>query len=242
MSGIATIAIGLGTAAYGIYNSEHAKSEAKKLQNSRPKITDSPYLKDQLSLSESELSTGMSGEAKAAYESDMDRSLSTSLSAVLKGGGSPNNVGEIFSNNAQGRQRLALMKDNLRLAEIDRVSRSEDAKEQERLQQFQVNVDAPWKDAAQGVAQERAAANNEIWSGIGTAGSGIMKGMETSRAKSDLTLPTVRDSNAPLSTSNPNNINLANTGGVVTSPASNYSSIDPNSAPSLLDSLLANPM
>jgi hypothetical protein len=234
-------AVGVGTAAVGFFKEEKAKSAAKKLQGTRPTLSDSPYIKDQLSLAESQLSTGMSAEAKATYEQDMDRSLSTSLQSVLKGGGNPNNVGEIFASDQQGRQRLALMKDNLRLADIDRVTRAQDAAEDLRQKQFGINDDAPWKDQSQAVAASRQGAENMMWSGIGTATSGVMKGIEgINAAKSLNTEAKMPTSHQPLSPSNPNNVPLASTAGGYSDPASQVSTINPNAAPSLLDSLLAN--
>jgi hypothetical protein len=229
MAGIA-LAVGLGTAAAGYFEKKSADKTAGQLQATRPKLSDSPYIKDQLSLAESDLSTGMSGGAKAAYESDLDKSLSTSLSAVLKGGGSVNNVGEIFANDQSGRGRLALMKDNLRLAEIDRVARSRDAAEQEREQQFGINEDAPWKDAAQANAQARQGAENQIWSGLGTAGAGLMRGMEGAEAKDDF---------ANYSKVAP--IKSTATTAPVASPAAAAGQLNPNADKNLLDSLLANP-
>lgn len=230
MAGWATAAIGVGELAYGIVKSDKAKSEEKELQTTRPTLKNSPYTQDQISLAESQLSTGMSADAKATYEQDMDRSLSTSLQSVLKGGGNPNNVGEIFSADTQGRQRLSLMKDNLRLADIDRVTRAQDAAEELREKQFQINEDAPWKDQAAATAASRQGAENMMWSGIGTATSGVMKGIEGVKSTNAY--------NAPIA--NANNISTANTTPGYSSPASQVSSINPNSAPSLLDTLLAN--
>lgn len=237
-------AIGVGTAAVGFFKEKSANAEAKKLQATRPTLRDSPYLNDQLKLAESNLSTGMSTEAKATYEQDLDRSLSTSLSTVLKGGGNANNVGEIFANDAQGRQRIALMKDNLRLAETDRLTRAQDAMEEERQKQFQVNEDAPWKDAAQATAQARQGAENMMWSGIGTAGSGVLKGLESVKSANALNPPTNFNSNDPFSPSNPNNVARADTKNSYPSPANPVSSINPSGGsnpgvPSLLDALLA---
>jgi hypothetical protein len=229
MSGVATAAIGLGTAAVGFFKEKSAEKSAKQLAANRPKLTNSPYTQDQISLAESQLSTGMSADAKATYEQDMDRSLSTSLQAVLKGGGNPNNVGEIFSSDQQGRQRLSLMKDNLRLADIDRVTRAQDAAEEMREKQFQVNADAPWKDAAQSTAASRQGAENMMWSGIGTAASGVMKGIEENKSTNAYNTPAATQS-----------VSLANTTSGYSSPANQVSSINPNSAPSLLDTLLAN--
>ena len=229
MSGIATAAIGFGTAAVGFFKEKSAEKTAKKLAANRPTLKDSPYMNDQLSLAESQLSTGMSADAKATYEQDMDRSLSSSLQAVLKGGGNPNNIGEIFASDTQGRQRLALMKDNLRLANIDRLTRAQDAAEELREKQFQVNVDAPWKDSAQATAASRQGAENMMWSGLSTGVAGIMKGAEEARSTNAY--------NAPAATQQ---VSLANTNPGYTTPANAVSSINPNAAPSLLDTLLAN--
>jgi hypothetical protein len=247
MSGIITAAaLGLGSAAVGFFGKKSAESTAKKLAASRPKLSDSPYLKDQLSLAESEVSTGMSAEAKAAYEGDLDRSLSTSLSAVLKGGGSPNSVGQILSNDQVGRGRLAIMKDNMRLNQINNLTRAQDANEEERQKQFGVNEDAPWKDESQANAASLQASNQQMWSGIETAGSGVMKGIEGAKATSQFNnylktisggsgdggyvegrRATVTNQTAPTDT------------GTIPSPAAGVGSIDPNSTPNYLDTLLA---
>jgi hypothetical protein len=238
--------IGVGTFAVGLINKNKANKQAKQLQASRPQLQDSPYLKDQVSLAESQLSTGMSAEAKNAYESDLDKSLSTSLSTVLKGGGSVNNISEILSGDQQGRQRLAMMKDNLRLNNINNLVRAQDAAEQFRQEQFQVNSDAPWKDQAQAAAQARQGAENQMWSGISTAAGGVMRGIETNSAKTDtnnyFNSGNFSGSQGGLSPSNPNNVPLAQTAGTVNSPAGQYGTINPNtSGPSLVDTLLENP-
>jgi hypothetical protein len=178
--------LGLAESVVGLINRGKTQREAAQLQANRPKLKDSPYLKDQLALSESELSTGMSGEAKNAYEQGIDRDLSTSLDAILKGGGSVNNVGSIFGQSEVGRQRLTMMKDNLRLNQINNLVRSRDAKEEERQKEFQFNEWMPWADQAQANAQARQGAESQIWGGLGTAGSVAMKSAETSRNKNEL--------------------------------------------------------
>lgn len=178
--------LGLAESVVGLINRGKTQREAAQLQATRPKLKDSPYLKDQLSLAESELSTGMSGEAKNAYEQGIDRDLSTSLDAILKGGGSVNNVGSIFGQSEVGRQRLALMKDNLRLNQINNLVRAQDAKEEERQKEFEFNEWRPWSDQAQANAQARQGAEGQIWSGLGTAGSTAMRSVETSRNKNEL--------------------------------------------------------
>jgi hypothetical protein len=167
-------ALGVGQAVAGLFGKSKAKKEAERLAASRPKYAESPYAKQGLSLAESELSTGMSGEAKNAYEQGIDRDLSTSLNAVLKGGGSVNNIAEVFGASTQGRQRLAMMKDNLRLNQINNVVRAQNTMTEEREKAFQFNEWAPWADAAKANAGARQAAENQIWGGIGTLGSAVM--------------------------------------------------------------------
>jgi hypothetical protein len=167
--------IGLGEAAVGFVDSEKAAKRAKELAATRPKLAPSPYTKDQISLAESELSTGMSGAAKTAYEQDMDKSLSTSLGTSLRMGGTPNNVGSIFANSAEGRARLAIMKDNLRLSQIRNLYEAQGTSEEEREKEFQFNEWAPWADESQANAQAKATGQSEIFSGLSTAAGGAMR-------------------------------------------------------------------
>src|SRR5258706_12992857 len=118
-SGATQTAFGAAETVVGLINNAKAKKEAAKLAASRPKLTNSPFVKDQLSLAESNLSTGMGAETKAAYEGGLSRDLSTSLNTILKGGGSVNNVSQVFDSSAQGRQRLGLIKENMRLNSIN---------------------------------------------------------------------------------------------------------------------------
>lgn len=177
--------LGAAQTAAGLLKSGIAKNEAEQLAASRPKLGNSPYLKDNLSLAKSELASGMSGEAENAFEQGISRDLSTSLDTILKSGGDVNNVAEIFDRSQTGRQRLALMKENLQLAQINNLANAYNASENERLQQFQVNDLAPWMDKAQSVAATRQGAENMIWSGLQTAGSAIAGMMQNQEAQND---------------------------------------------------------
>lgn len=187
-AGGAIVAGGLGLAqtALGFINKGKAKREAAKLAASRPKYQESPYAKEAVSLAESELSTGISGAAKAAYEEGIDRDLSGSLNAILKGGGSANNVAEVFASSVQGRQRLALMKDNIRLNQINNLTRAQQFATEEREKAFEFNQWAPWADAAQANAAARKDAEAQIWSGINTAGSAVIRGISGAAGKKEL--------------------------------------------------------
>lgn len=164
-------ALGAAQAVTGLFKSGKAKREAAELERTRPELQDSQFVEDQLSLAKSELAGGMSSAAENAFEQGLSRDLSTSLDAILKSGGDVNNVADIFDRSQTGRQRLSLMKENLRLNQINNLVNAQGAAENERLQQFQFNEFAPWADKAQANAQARQGAENMIWAGLQTAGS-----------------------------------------------------------------------
>lgn len=163
--------LGAAQTVAGLFKGGAAKKEAERLEASRPKIGDSPFVKDQLSLAKSELASGMSGAAENAYEQGLSRDLSTSLDAILKSGGDVNNVADIFDRSATGRQRLSLMKENLRLSQINNLVNAQGAAENERLQQFEFNEYRPWADKSQANAQARQGAEDMVWGGLQTFGS-----------------------------------------------------------------------
>ena len=161
--------------AYGIISGAISKGKAnkraKQLAATRPKEQDSPYAKDALSLAESELSTGMSGKAKQAMEEGEDKDYSNALGAILKGGGSVNNIGSLFSEKAGGRQKMALLQENLRLNQISNLQRAQQINEDNQKQEFEFNQWMPWADESQANAQAKADSSKEINSGINTLGS-----------------------------------------------------------------------
>jgi hypothetical protein len=169
----AIAAVGAGTLIYGAIEKGEANSKAKQLQNSRPQLPNSPYTADELSLSKSELANPLSADASRSLQEDNDRSLSTSIDAILKGGGSVNNVAQVFDGSQRGNQRLALMKENLRLNKINNFMNASRNAEQERQQQFQFNQFAPWADQAQANAAAKAGADQTINSGVNTLSSSI---------------------------------------------------------------------
>lgn len=224
----ATAAVGLGEAAVGFFKEKSANKRAKQLAASRPKLQASPYLQDALTEAESAYSQGMSPEAKAAYEQDADRDLSTSVGASLRMGGSPNNVASIVSASDTGRQRLAIMKDQMKLSNLNNLFRAQTAMEESRQQGVQFNEWAPWADDAQANAQAKATGQSEIFSGINTAASGAMRFGEAASVKKDY-----GGYFAPRATSTPATLASTTTG--FSSPASTVN-VTPNS--SFLDGLL----
>lgn len=170
------IQTGLGAAQsiVGLINSKKTKKEAEQLKRTRPKYDISPEAKKGLSLTESELATGMSAKAEKAYNDIADRQFSTSLDAILKSGGSSNNIADVYSGSQQGRQNLAIMKDQLRMNQIQNLLNQQRYMQEQEDKQWQVNVDAPWKDAAQANAAARKQSQAMIWGGLGQIAGGGM--------------------------------------------------------------------
>ncbi len=157
--------------ASGLINAGKAKKEASALGKSRPQYQIPAYAGQDVALAESDLANGGSAAAKSAYQEGMDRDLSASLDAVLKGGGSPNNIADVFDRSAEGRQRYAIMQDNLRLNQFNNVVKAHDYYNDQLDKEYQLNKFAPWADKAQANAAERNAASTQVNQGVNTLGN-----------------------------------------------------------------------
>ncbi len=152
-----------------------AKKIAKQLELSRPKLGRDALTDENLAFAKSELANGMSARAERAYTDLNDSQFSNSLSAILKGGGNLNSIGDIYGNNQEGRLKLALMQDQLRTNQINQKVNASKAVSDRNDQMFLYNEDAPWKDKAQANANALQGAENGIWQGLNTVGSAAMQ-------------------------------------------------------------------
>lgn len=181
-------AVTAGTAAYKIGSGIHEKNVAgkkqKELAASRGKYSESPYFQQQLALAGSELSGG--GKADYEYKQEGDQDLSSSLDAITKMGGTPNDVASVFSSNQQGRARYALLKSNLRLNQISNYQKALEAKEEDMERAFGYNITMPEKDAAAANAQALISGKADVSSGIDTLGSSFASAAETNKATNQL--------------------------------------------------------
>jgi hypothetical protein len=155
----------------GLINYSRATKQARELAKTRPKYKASPLADEDLSLAESDLAGGMSARAENAYKQQSDKQFSSSLEALLRGGGSVNNVADVFGNSQEGSLRLAQMQDQLRLQQVNNVVRARRYKDEQLDKTFDFNVWRPWADKAQAVSKAREQAQNAIWSGMQTSGA-----------------------------------------------------------------------
>lgn len=234
-------ALGIAQTVTGLINSKKTKKEAARLAATRPKLEASPYLDDQLSLAQSELSNGMSAAAESAYEQGLSRDVSSSLDAILKGGGDVNNVAEIFDRSAVGRQRLALMKENLRLSQINNLVNAQGASENQRKEMFEFNQWRPWADASQANAASRQKAQDMIWGGLQTVASGAMSAAQGGAAKKeyDNYFQSGQQGNGYGSNMQYSQVQqVPNYNGAVQSPGANTNYIDPSYGSNIINDLM----
>jgi hypothetical protein len=167
--------IGVAKAVTGLVNRDKARKEAKELEATRPKYSIDNIFQQNLDLAESEASTGLSANAENAYNLLQDKQFSSSLDAILKSGGTATNVAEVYGQGQEGRLRLAQLSDQTRLSKINNLMRSRESLAGERDKEFEFNEWRPWADKAQANAEARRGADEQIWSGLQTAGSSAMQ-------------------------------------------------------------------
>lgn len=169
-----------------------AKKKAKQLAANRPQYQENPLYQDNLDLAESEVG-GLSARGETAYNQLRDKQFSNSMDAILKSGGSANNISELYSAGEEGRLRLAELNDQLRMNQIQNLIRAREQSANQGDKAWQVNVDAPWKDQAQAVSEARKSAEEGIWSSVSGLGGMAMQyfgGANNARAYNNYGNPT----------------------------------------------------
>lgn len=166
-------AISAASAIIGGINKRKAERERQRLAATRPELQGSEFIDEQIDLSRSELARGINTPAQVAAQQNLDANFSSSLDAILRGGGSPSNVADLLGQQSIGQMRLAMIQDDIRRNNIQNLMRAGQVGEQFRQQQYSQNQWAPWADNVQAASAALQGANQQMWSGIASAGSGI---------------------------------------------------------------------
>lgn len=164
--------LGLGQTITNLINQGKTKREAEELARSRPQYKIDPSYAQSNSLAESELSSGgLSSKAEAAYDTLNNQQFGASLGAILHAGGSVNNVADLYGNNESGRTRLALLNDQMRVGQIDRLIKTRQELSEQGDKAWQINTFAPYMDkvVANGIARQKA--DQGLWQGLSTIGA-----------------------------------------------------------------------
>lgn len=180
--------LGLGEEVSNLINAGDEKRTAQQLAANRPKYRTSPEISQDLSLAESELNNGNTA-AQNAYDTVSNQQFSNSTDAILKSGGSVNNIGDLYGNSMDGRLKLKMMRDNMRLQQIQTLSKAREAKANEEQTQWQVDEFAPWQDKVQANAAARQGTAAQKGVGLQTAVAGLSNADQFLREQNQFKLP-----------------------------------------------------
>lgn len=162
---------GIAQTVTGIFQSGKANKMARK--NPRPKYNIQKPIYDNQAIAESRAGQGISDAAMQAYTTFNDRSLSLGIDSILRGGGSVNNIADIYDTAQTGLSKLALIDEEVRAKNIRDVITQNNIMASELDKEWQVNVFAPYADTAQAAAALKGQGSDNIWKGINSFGSAI---------------------------------------------------------------------
>jgi len=172
--------LGMAVAAYNIFggmvNTSKANAEGNYLERTKPVKKTSQFDRDALNMAGSDLANGMSAETEQAYDDTDARGLSSSISAILKGGGSVNNIADMYGNSLQGRQQMAIVRENMRMKKMETYLSELDTVAEEEEKNWLVNDYGPHINKLKAVGEAKKAAAAQTAKGLDSLG-GSMGGM-----------------------------------------------------------------
>ncbi len=183
----AAVIVGLGTAAYSIISGASKKSKAKKMarKNQRPNYEIPKAVQDNQRILESRASQGLSDQSIQLYKQSSDRQTTSSLDAILKGGGNVNNIAELYDTTNVGINRMALIDDEMRARNVQALVNQNNVLGGHQDKAWQVNYWGPYADKAQAAAALQKQGADQINQGITTAGNTLMGAATSGMFKSE---------------------------------------------------------
>lgn len=169
---------GLGQIASGI--SQNAKAKKIARNNPRPEYKMPKAIVDNQNLIEGRASHGLSDGAVNTYTQASDRQQSSAIDAILKGGGSVNNIGELYSASNDGLTRLALIDEEMRSRNVKALVDQNSVMGDYQDKEWEINKWGPYADAAQAAAALKKQGSDNIWKGIGSV-TGAVTNAATSK-------------------------------------------------------------
>ncbi len=168
---------GMAIAGYNVVagqiNLTKANAEANRLEAQKPVKKTSQFDRNAYSLSESELENGISAETQQAYDDGREASLSSSISAMLKSGGSANNIADIYGGDARARQQMAIIEDNMRLKKVESYLSESRHMAEEDEKNWLVNDYGPYINKLKAVGEAKKAAAAQTAKGLDSLGGSM---------------------------------------------------------------------
>ena len=165
------LAVGAGEAIYAKHQQNKLNAQINSLQ--RPTWAQSPYENQMLTLAESQGGKGMSDASRTAYLNDAQSGLSGTISAIEKGGGDVNSLGNAYGKYEGGLGTIAMYDDKARLANNANVMNAYARQSANDDKSFMFNQYAPYADKKTALTQQLAGATNMFQSGLNTAAGGL---------------------------------------------------------------------
>ncbi len=144
------------------------KIKANNLKKSavRPDYETPEAITENVAIAESLAQTGLSDSAKQSLLSGADRGLTSSIEAILKGGGSVNTVADAYDTQMQSISRMSLAEDEAKFRNINMLVTANKALADEQEKAWQINKYAPYADKMALAAKMNEDANKNIQGGL----------------------------------------------------------------------------
>jgi hypothetical protein len=173
---IAGLAIGAFSAAAQAIQAAKQRKEAERIARNtvRPRATVGSQYRDIYSLAESRASQGLTDQALSVYNDSTNRGLTTSIDALLRGGGGVNSISDLYDTAQDDYSKVALLEEEVRQKNTQTyISAGQDlAAEEEKV--WQINDWGPYKDRVQAIADLRQQSNDNKWKAINTGLSSVL--------------------------------------------------------------------
>ncbi len=129
---------------------------------------------------------GLSDEARNLYTQSSDRQLTAGIDAITTGGGTVDNIAELYTAANSGVSKMALLDDQMRVENMRRLTEENNRYSDSMDKQWQVNQWGPYADKAQAAAALSKQGTDNTWKGVNTIGESVAN---YATAKSDYPNP-----------------------------------------------------
>lgn len=160
VAGIVAGGLQAGAGLIGKIKANLKKSAVRPIYETPEAITEN------VAIAESLAQTGLSDSAKQSLLSGADRGLTSSIEAILKGGGSVNTVADAYDTQMQSISRMSLAEDEAKFRNINMLVTANKALADEQEKAWQINKYAPYADKMALAAKMNEDANKNIQGGL----------------------------------------------------------------------------
>lgn len=168
---IIAAALAAGTAIYGAVQKDKAAKAARNNVRPQYEIPQTEY--DNLNLLENNAGHGMSDMSKQYLLNNADRGLAASIGAIQRSGGNSNAMSGLYDNYFNNVGSIAVQDDKRKYENMMNLIQQRQRMGNAKDKEWQINDYAPWQDRAAAYAQQQAAGQQTMMSGINSFGGAM---------------------------------------------------------------------